>query len=128
MRQRKATAYPHVGALVQPRPEDRYLTAARLAMRMTLQASRVKGSCAVTTDVFVTVACRTPASLTRNRHLMRSRLRRLARLEATQHGPLLIVGTLASPSMIKRPVPVVLSDSMLSVLRGRLYLICSPTL
>ena len=42
MRQRKATAYPQVGALVQPRPGDCHPSTARHAMRMTPKASRVK--------------------------------------------------------------------------------------
>ena len=44
MRQRKATAYPQVRALVQPRAADPHLPSARHAMRMALQASRVKVS------------------------------------------------------------------------------------
>lgn len=42
MRQRKATAYPQVGALVQPRPGDGHLSTARHAMRMAPKASGVK--------------------------------------------------------------------------------------
>jgi hypothetical protein len=112
MRQRKATAYPHWGALVQPRPGDRYLpstrrchendppTAPRQGFELTHPRCRFRGGVPAPRTSALTAAgsghpsqrCRaapTGSIITGQRNTGRSPIAEL----------------LASPSMIKRPVP-----------------------
>jgi hypothetical protein len=111
MRQRKATAYPHWGALVQPRPGDRYLPSARRCHENDPPTAPRQGfgltqpRCpysrtvpAPRTSVLTAAGSGHPSQ--------RCRAVPAGSISTGQrrHGPLSHRRTLSSPSMIKRPV------------------------